>query len=162
MLLQDADVVARGTADADVANSPLLAGRLLHDLGAFALKPLEGAVEIGGGGRRSYVLGELLTNGTSIAAALAAYETAWRPVIVRKQAAGRRGANWFLPLNRLQLSLRRPLMRAARLPMVTRLVATAVAGGHDIPLGRDRPPRQAGSVRMGTGHQRSESARQGG
>src|SRR5260370_13795871 len=47
--LVDADQVARGIAEGAVANPVRLLGRLLDDLGAAGLHPLEGAVEVGGG-----------------------------------------------------------------------------------------------------------------
>src|SRR5215467_2467254 len=47
--LADADQVARGIAEGAVAYPVRLLGRLLDDLGAAGLQPLEGAVEVGGG-----------------------------------------------------------------------------------------------------------------
>src|ERR1700682_5753712 len=47
--LLDADQVARGIAEGAVANAVRLLGRLLDELGAGGLHPLEGAVEVGGG-----------------------------------------------------------------------------------------------------------------
>src|SRR5882672_11664272 len=47
--LLDADQVARGIAEGAVANAVRLLGRLLDDLGAAGLYPLEGVVEVGGG-----------------------------------------------------------------------------------------------------------------
>jgi 2-polyprenyl-6-methoxyphenol hydroxylase-like FAD-dependent oxidoreductase len=82
----------------------------------------------------AYVLGELLADGGRIDAALAAYEAVWRPGVVEKQAAGRRGASWFLPSNNLQLLARRTVMRTARLPVLTRLIASTVTGRQDTPL----------------------------
>jgi hypothetical protein len=50
-LLLDADQVARGIAEGAVANTVRLLGRLLDDLGAADLQPLEGAVEVLHGGQ---------------------------------------------------------------------------------------------------------------
>src|SRR5260370_2504628 len=47
--LVDTDLVARGIAEGAIANAVRLRGRLLDDLGATGLQPLEGAVEVGGG-----------------------------------------------------------------------------------------------------------------
>jgi hypothetical protein len=44
--LLDADRVARGIAEAAVANPVRLVGRLLDDLGVAGLQPPEGAVEV--------------------------------------------------------------------------------------------------------------------
>src|SRR5215218_5989665 len=45
----DADQVARGIPEGAVAKPVRLVNRLLDDLGIAGLKPLEGAVEVGGG-----------------------------------------------------------------------------------------------------------------
>lgn len=82
----------------------------------------------------AYVLGELLAQAGSVDEALTGYEAAWRPVMAEKQQAGRRGANWFLPSRPFQLWARRMVVRAARLPAVTPLIAKAVTGNHDTPL----------------------------
>src|SRR5215510_13242607 len=47
--LLDADQVARGIAEGAVADPVRLLDRLLDDLGAVGLQPLEGAVEVAGG-----------------------------------------------------------------------------------------------------------------
>src|SRR5207237_8668800 len=47
--LLDADQVARGIAEGAVAKPVRLLGRLLDDVGAAGLQPLEGAVEVLGG-----------------------------------------------------------------------------------------------------------------
>src|SRR5215211_3863361 len=46
--LLDADHVTRGIAEGAVTNAVRLLGRLLDDLGAAGLHPLEGALEAGG------------------------------------------------------------------------------------------------------------------
>jgi 2-polyprenyl-6-methoxyphenol hydroxylase-like FAD-dependent oxidoreductase len=88
----------------------------------------------------AYVLGELLAECTpvpgSVEQALRGYEATWRPVVVEKQAVGRRGAQWFLPSSELQLWVRRLVMRAARSSALTPLVARAMTGTDDVTLGR--------------------------
>lgn len=59
---------------------------------------------------------------------LAAYERAWRPVVVEKQQVARSGARWFLPASPLRLRARRLVMRLSNLPGVDRLVATGLVG----------------------------------
>jgi 2-polyprenyl-6-methoxyphenol hydroxylase-like FAD-dependent oxidoreductase len=76
----------------------------------------------------AYILGEQLANTESIEAALANYERVWQPVIDEKQRVGRRGAEWFLPTNTLQLTVRRTVLNLSALPVFDRLVGTALVG----------------------------------
>src|ERR1700736_3878032 len=66
--LLDADQVARGITEGAVANPVRLRGRLLDDLGAAGLHPLEGAVEVGGGQEDDGVaaLGHHLDDGAAL------------------------------------------------------------------------------------------------
>lgn len=76
----------------------------------------------------AWVLGEQLVRAASPGAAFTRYEHLLRPVITEKQDVARRSARWFLPANRAQLLARRAVLRLARLPLLDRRVATALAG----------------------------------
>lgn len=76
----------------------------------------------------AYVLADQLARVASIDQALVSYERLWRPVAEDKQRTARSGARWFLPETRLQLWMRRAVLRVARLPVVSRYVTTALAG----------------------------------
>ncbi|KOX24547.1 FAD-dependent oxidoreductase [Saccharothrix sp. NRRL B-16348] len=86
--------------------------------GAVSLLAGQGA-SLGIGG--AYVLSEHLDD-------LAAYERAWRPVVVEKQQVARSGARWFLPASPWRLRARRVAMRLSALPGVDRVVATSLVG----------------------------------
>lgn len=75
----------------------------------------------------AYVLAEQLAHG-SPGEAFGRYERLVRPVMTEKQASARRGARWFLPASASQLRLRRSVLRLARLPLVDRVAAAALAG----------------------------------
>ncbi|WP_199516683.1 FAD-dependent monooxygenase [Nucisporomicrobium flavum] len=76
----------------------------------------------------AYVLAERLARGASIEAGLAGYERALRPVVLDKQATGRKSRRWFLPATRTQRWLRRASLALAGLPLADRLVAGALVG----------------------------------
>jgi 2-polyprenyl-6-methoxyphenol hydroxylase-like FAD-dependent oxidoreductase len=76
----------------------------------------------------AYVLADRLARAESIDQALVQYERLWRPVAQEKQRTGRGAAGWFLPASALQLRVRRAALRMARLPLVDRYVAAALAG----------------------------------
>ncbi|GGQ73934.1 FAD-dependent monooxygenase [Couchioplanes azureus] len=95
----------------------------------------------------AYVLAEQLARSASVDAALAAYESALRPVVLDRQEAGRRGARWFLPATRTRLRLRRAALALAGLPLADRLAATAIAGKPSAlvtELAAGRPDRRGG------------------
>ncbi|WP_404291412.1 FAD-dependent oxidoreductase [Glutamicibacter arilaitensis] len=58
--------------------------------------------------------------------ALADYERKMRPVLATAQASGRRAANTFLPKNKLQLLVRRWIVRLTHLPGADNLVAKQI------------------------------------
>lgn len=76
----------------------------------------------------AYVLGEHLREAESIEEALLGYETEWRPVVEEKQRKGRAGTRWFLPSSPWQIRIRHLVLRCTRLPLIDRLVATALVG----------------------------------
>lgn len=81
----------------------------------------------------AFVLAEELAAAGDVRDALAGYESRLRPIIERKQVAGRRTADWFLPPNRIQLVLRRTALGLMRLPAINRLLVSALVGGdHDV------------------------------
>lgn len=98
---------------------------------------------VGGG----FVLAETLAHATSVLEGLARFENQWRPVVAERQRAGRTSAKWFLPHTRARLSLRRVALRAAELPGVNQLIATALTGKstpvvrHYAALADAAPPR---------------------
>jgi 2-polyprenyl-6-methoxyphenol hydroxylase-like FAD-dependent oxidoreductase len=80
------------------------------------------------------VLARHLTTSPSVPPAVQRYQEEWRPVIVAAQQAGRRGAEWFLPLTESRLRRRRFMLRLMALPGLDRLLAQGL-------VGRTRAPR---------------------
>lgn len=76
----------------------------------------------------AYVLADQLVNAPSIEAGLAEYERIWRPLVEEKQKTGRSAARWFLPASRLELVMRRVVLRVLRLPLLRSLLPAAIAG----------------------------------
>ncbi|HZE39164.1 MAG TPA: FAD-dependent monooxygenase [Stackebrandtia sp.] len=76
----------------------------------------------------AFVLADRLARNTSVDTALAEYERLLRPVIDDKQKVARSAARWFLPASPAQLRIRRATLRAARLPIVDRIVSKTLAG----------------------------------
>ena len=76
----------------------------------------------------AYVLADQLTRAPSVDWALAGYEKLWRPVAEDKQKIGRSSARWFLPARSWQLCVRRAVLRAARPPVIDRIVPATLAG----------------------------------
>jgi 2-polyprenyl-6-methoxyphenol hydroxylase-like FAD-dependent oxidoreductase len=76
----------------------------------------------------AYVLADQLACAPTLDRALAGYERMWRPVAEEKQKVGRAGTRWFLPSAAWQLVVRRVVLRAARLPLVDRLIPAALVG----------------------------------
>lgn len=76
----------------------------------------------------AYLLADQLARTQSISDAVTSYERLWRPVVEEKQKVARDAARWFLPGSATQLWLRRVMLRMARLPVVDRVVAGAIAG----------------------------------
>lgn len=62
----------------------------------------------------------------SVENALAAYEDRMRGAVTRKQAAGRRIANWFVPATPHHVVLSRMFMRMLKVPGLRKLVARGV------------------------------------
>jgi len=76
----------------------------------------------------AYLLAEHLAQADTIATALHRYEQMLRPVVADKQQAARDGTRWFIPATTGQLRIRRAALKLARLPIVDRYVAGALAG----------------------------------
>jgi 2-polyprenyl-6-methoxyphenol hydroxylase-like FAD-dependent oxidoreductase len=101
----------------------------------------------------AYVLADQLTRAPSVDQALAGYERLWRPVAEDKQKVGRSGARWFLPASLWQLWVRRAVLRAARLPVIDRIVPATLAGKASTlisDLNRARAWQPAGPQQEGT------------
>jgi len=64
----------------------------------------------------AYVLASSLRSAASVEDALVRYEKQVRPVVERKQAAGRRTAEWLFPTKPLPLALRNLVFRLGQLP----------------------------------------------
>ena len=77
--------------------------------------------------------GHLATAG-SVPTALHRYEEQWHPVVLAAQQAGRRGAEWFLPLSDARRRQRRLMLHLMALPGLNRLLAQGL-------VGRTRTPR---------------------
>ncbi|MET9023912.1 FAD-dependent oxidoreductase [Actinopolymorpha sp. NPDC004070] len=76
----------------------------------------------------AYVLADNLGAARTVAAGLAAYERAWRPLTEDKQRSARRLARWFLPRTRAELVVRRAGLRLLALPGTDRLLAGTLTG----------------------------------
>ncbi|GAA1205700.1 FAD-dependent monooxygenase [Rhodoglobus aureus] len=74
------------------------------------------------------LLVEKITSGVELSAAFAEYEEEWMPVVVEKQAAGRRAASGFLPRTPLQLWVRRVSLALLRSPFFGKFVTSAITG----------------------------------
>jgi 2-polyprenyl-6-methoxyphenol hydroxylase-like FAD-dependent oxidoreductase len=74
------------------------------------------------------LLVEKITSGVELSAAFAEYEEEWMPVVVEKQAAGRRAASGFLPRTPLQLWVRRVSRALLRSPFFGKFVTSAITG----------------------------------
>ncbi|MET1044447.1 MAG: FAD-dependent monooxygenase [Microbacteriaceae bacterium] len=86
-----------------------------------------GSLAIAGAALLGDILGPVASP-DRISSALTEFERRWAPVVEVAQAAGRRTASSFLPANRVQLLLRRWMIRATHLPGVDRLVARQIVG----------------------------------
>lgn len=76
----------------------------------------------------AYILGEQLARSATVDEAVRRYERLVRPVVTEKQQVARRSARWFLPASPLQLRARWAALHLARLPLLDRCVAAALAG----------------------------------
>lgn len=77
----------------------------------------------------AWVLAEELERQPGIGEALSRYHARLAPTVLDKQAAGRRTAEWFLPSSAGRLQLRRWALRAMRLPVLDRLLASRIVAG---------------------------------
>ncbi|MGV8912800.1 MAG: FAD-dependent monooxygenase [Rhodoglobus sp.] len=74
------------------------------------------------------LLVEKITSGVELSAAFAEYEDEWMPVVLEKQAAGRRAASGFLPHTPFQLWVRRASLALLRSPFFGKFVTSAITG----------------------------------
>jgi len=79
----------------------------------------------------AYVLARALRSRSSIHDALAAYERTVRPVVERKQASGRRTADWLFPRSRWRLAARNAVVSLSRLRGLERLLRPVFAAGQE-------------------------------
>ena len=79
----------------------------------------------------SYVLAEELRNAGDVPAGLARYEDRLRNEFAKKQKAARGFANSFIPMTQGQLAIRNIVLRAARLPVLSRLVTPLFLAGSE-------------------------------
>ena len=93
---------------------------------AYAVSLLAGqgaSLAIGG----AHLLARMLTEHDDIGAALAAFERVMRPEAEKKQAAGRRTAEWIVPSSRFRVWLRATVFNFSSLPFVSRLIGGLVS-----------------------------------
>jgi 2-polyprenyl-6-methoxyphenol hydroxylase-like FAD-dependent oxidoreductase len=93
---------------------------------AYAVSLLAGqgaSLAIGG----AHVLARELESHADVASALRAYEEIVRPSAEKKQAAGRRTADWFVPSSAFRLWLRATVFKLSSLPFVSRIITSFVA-----------------------------------
>ncbi len=93
---------------------------------AYAVSLLAGqgaSLAIGG----AHLLARMLAEHGDIGAALAAFERVMRPEAEKKQAAGRRTAEWIVPGSRFRVWLRAAVFNLSSLPLVSRLIGGLVA-----------------------------------
>lgn len=74
------------------------------------------------------LLVEKITSGVELSAAFAEYEEEWMPVVLEKQAAGRRAANGFLPHTPVQLWVRRAALAMLRSRFLGKFVTSRITG----------------------------------
>jgi 2-polyprenyl-6-methoxyphenol hydroxylase-like FAD-dependent oxidoreductase len=67
-----------------------------------------------------------LAAGDGVTSALARWETRLRPLIERKQEAGRRTANWFIPSTPLRLWVRNAALNITNWPPLSGLLGSFV------------------------------------
>ncbi|MFC5142380.1 FAD-dependent monooxygenase [Actinomycetospora rhizophila] len=116
------DVVAQSVVPRWVHGRVLLAGDAAHAVsllaGQGASLAIAGAVS----------LSDAVAAHDDLDAALDAHERAWRPVVEPVQRSGRRAAGTFVPRHRRDQWVRRTVLRAARLPVVSRRLAGNLTG----------------------------------
>ena len=74
------------------------------------------------------LLVEKISSGVELSAAFAEYEDEWMPVVLEKQAAGRRAANGFLPQTAVQLWVRRAALALLSSRFFGPFVSTRITG----------------------------------
>ena len=74
------------------------------------------------------LLAEKLVSDSELSAAFAEYEDEWMPVVLEKQAAGRRAAHSFLPHTTFQLWMRRAALAVIHTPVLGKLVTSSLTG----------------------------------
>ncbi|WP_127903491.1 FAD-dependent oxidoreductase [Solirhodobacter olei] len=92
---------------------------------AYAVSLLAGqgaSLAIGG----AHLLARMLAEHDDIGAALVAFERVMRPEAEKKQAAGRRTAEWIVPSSRFRVWLRAIVFNFSSLPIVSRLIGGLV------------------------------------
>jgi 2-polyprenyl-6-methoxyphenol hydroxylase-like FAD-dependent oxidoreductase len=116
------DVVAQSVVPRWVHGRVLLAGDAAH---AVSLLAGQGAsLAIAG----AAALVDRIAAHEDLDAALEEHERTWRAVVEPVQHTGRRAAGSFVPRHRRDLWLRRTVLRAARLPVVSRRLASGLTG----------------------------------
>jgi 2-polyprenyl-6-methoxyphenol hydroxylase-like FAD-dependent oxidoreductase len=116
------DVVAQSIVPRWVHGRVLLAGDAAH---AVSLLAGQGAsLAIAG----AAALADRIAGHEDLDAALEEHERTWRAVVEPVQRSGRRAAGTFVPRHRRDLWLRRTVLRAARLPVVSRRLASGLTG----------------------------------
>lgn len=93
---------------------------------AVSLLAGEGASMAMGG---AYLLARELHANRPIEESLAEYEALLKPMIERKQAAGRRTANWIVPLSQRRIAARNVALRLAGLPGLSWLLRPVLTSG---------------------------------
>lgn len=76
----------------------------------------------------AYLLADALARANTIETALCHYERRLRPLVTERQRVARNGVRWFIPATTSQLRIRRAALKLARLPIIDRYVAGALAG----------------------------------
>ena len=76
----------------------------------------------------AYRLAESVGRSASIEQGLALYQRRLRPLVEKKQATGRRAAQWIVPRDRRHILMRNWSLKLARLPGVSRLIARSLVG----------------------------------
>lgn len=116
------DVVAQSVVPRWVHGRVLLAGDAAH---AVSLLAGQGASLAVAG---AAALVDRIAEHEDLDVALAEHERTWRAVVEPVQRSGRRAAGAFVPRHRRDLWLRRTLLWTARLPVVSRRLASGLTG----------------------------------
>ena len=93
----------------------------------------------------AYVLAQMLAERTTVERALARYEARMKPAIGRKQAIGRRTANWIVPRRQWHITLRNTLLQLGEMPGLAWMLRPVLSAGSESVVGPGGRPAALGT-----------------